>query len=91
MQPARRNQMAVASLVVAIVSWFCFGLLGSIVAIILGLTARERIRESNAGGARLATVAIWMSYFHIVVSVVLLIGAVVYGLHVGLGWFGGRA
>ena len=83
--------MAVASLVVAIVSWFCFGLIGSIVAIILGLTARERIRESHERGARVATVAIWMSYFHILVSVALLIGAVVYGLHFGLGWFGGHA
>jgi cation transporter-like permease len=78
-----RNQMAVASLVVALISWFCFGLIGSVVAIILGLTARERIAVSGERGVRMATFAVWLSYFHIAISILVLVAVVFFGIRFG--------
>ncbi len=69
--------MAVASLVLAIISWFICGIVFSIVAIILGLTAREQIAKSGEDGRRMATFAIWMSYFHIAFSIVVILVVIV--------------
>jgi hypothetical protein len=68
-QPRKTNSMAVASLVLALVSWFLCGVVFSIVAIILGLTAREQIAETGENGRGMATFAIWMSYIHIAISI----------------------
>jgi hypothetical protein len=69
--------MAAASLVLAIVSWFICGIVFSIVAIILGYTAREQIALSGEDGRGMATFAIWMSYFHIAFSIVVILVVIV--------------
>ncbi len=69
--------MALASLVLAIVSWFLCGIVLSIVAIVLGYTAREQIALSGEDGRGMATFAIWMSYFHIAFSIVVILVVIV--------------
>jgi hypothetical protein len=83
-QPARTNQMAVASLIAGIVSWLCFPVLGALLAILFGHMARSQIRQTGEAGSGMATVGIWLGYIHFAV-LVLAIVAVILIVVLGLG------
>jgi hypothetical protein len=65
--PTRDSPMAVASLASGILCWFVLPLIGAVVAVITGLSARREIRASNGavGGWNLATVGLWLGAIHL--------------------------
>ncbi|MFI5045389.1 MAG: DUF4190 domain-containing protein, partial [Acidimicrobiales bacterium] len=66
---------AIASLVLGIVGYMCFGPLAHIPGVILGHLARRDIRESNGalGGDGLALAGLILSYVGIVLTVVMFV------------------
>ncbi|MGB2939119.1 MAG: DUF4190 domain-containing protein, partial [Candidatus Dormiibacterota bacterium] len=75
-QPARTNQMAVASLIAGIVSWLCFPILGALLAILFGHMARSQIRQTGEAGSGMATVGIWLGYIHFAVLVLAIVAVI---------------
>lgn len=76
----RSNSYAVASLVIGILSWFLCPLLGGVIAVVLGHTARGQIRRTGEGGAGLAMAGLILGYAHLaVVGIVILFWLVVLG------------
>jgi hypothetical protein len=68
-----RNNLAVASLVMGITCWFLSPLVGGVLAVMSGHTARREIRASGESGSAMAAVGLVLGYINIVVygSVVL--------------------
>jgi Domain of unknown function (DUF4190) len=66
--PTRTNRMAVWALVLAILT---LGGVGSVLGIVLGAKARQHVRESGEGGARVAMASI-------IVGVLTLVFAIAY-------------
>src|SRR5271167_2892937 len=88
--PARDSPMAVASLASGILCWFILPIVGAVVAVVTGISARREIRASRGtvGGWNMATVGLWFGAVHLIlISLVLLcvLGLVVAG--VGFAWF----
>jgi uncharacterized membrane protein YgcG len=54
-RPRRTNRMAIWALALAILT---LGGVGSVLGIVLGAKARQRVQQTGEGGARLATAAI---------------------------------
>ncbi len=73
-RPVRTNGLAVASLVLGIVGWALCGV-GSIVAIVLGLVARNQIRASGGqeAGDGMATAGVILGCVGLVLFVVAVI------------------
>ena len=63
--PARRNTLAVVSLVSGIVSWLLVPLVGGIVAVVTGHVAKEQIRQTGEEGNTLATAGLVLGYLHL--------------------------
>jgi uncharacterized membrane protein YqjE len=63
--PARRNTLAVVSLVSGIVSWLLVPLVGGIVAVVTGHIAKAQIRHTGEEGNTLATVGLVLGYLHL--------------------------
>jgi Domain of unknown function (DUF4190) len=61
------NGLAVASLVIGILSWFLCPIIGGIAAVILGHMARSQMRTSGEGGTGLAMAGLILGYAHIAV------------------------
>ncbi|AXK72278.1 DUF4190 domain-containing protein [Lysobacter sp. TY2-98] len=69
------SPMAVASLVLGILSWVVLPILGAIGAIICGHLARREIRAARGavGGDGMATVGLVLGYAHLVVMLIALV------------------
>jgi hypothetical protein len=61
------NGTAVAALIVGILSWFMCPIVGGIVAVILGHSARGQIRRTGEGGDGMAVAGLVLGYAHLVV------------------------
>lgn len=74
--PAKRQGMAIASLVLGILSVMCFGLFAAIPAIILGHTAHRRVRKApdRYGGGGLAIAGFSLGYFGLLFTTAVLAG-----------------
>jgi hypothetical protein len=87
---APSSPMAVASLTTGILSYFVLPVIGAVVAVITGVSARREIRRSGGavGGWSMATVGLWLGITHLVLAalfVLVLVGLVLAG--VGFLWF----
>jgi hypothetical protein len=88
--PARDSPMAVASLATGILCWFILPVVGAVVAVVTGISARREIRASRGtvGGWNMATVGLWFGAIHLILislAVLTILGLVVAG--VGFAWF----
>jgi hypothetical protein len=86
----RESPMAVAALVSGILCWCLLPLLGAVVAVVTGVSARREIRASGGtlGGWNMATVGLWLGAIHLVliaIALFILAGLVLAG--VGFAWF----
>ena len=63
----RNNSNAVASLVIGILSWFLCPIVGAVIAVILGHTARGQIRRSGEGGSGMALAGLILGYAHLAI------------------------
>lgn len=87
-QPRKQNGMALASLIVSIVSFvMCMGLPG-IVGALLGHSAKKQIRETGEDGEGLATAGIVVGWigFGLSMAFILLYAILIIG-GLGFGWF----
>lgn len=90
MPAAPSSPMAVASLASGILSYFVLPIIGAIVAVITGVSARREIRRSGGavGGWSMATAGLWLGIIHLVLAALLvfvLVGLFLAG--VGFLWF----
>src|SRR5262249_12180078 len=71
--PAKRQGMAIASLVLGVLSMMCFGLIAGIPAVILGHTAyaRTRKRPEEYAGAGLAVAGFALGYASLLTTLIL--------------------
>jgi uncharacterized membrane protein len=88
--PTRDSPMAVASLASGILCWFLLPVVGAVVAVVTGISARREIRASRGtiGGWNMATIGVWFGAIHLVLiglALLILLGLVVAG--VGFAWF----
>jgi hypothetical protein len=88
--PAHDSPMAVASLVSGILCWLVLPVIGAVVAVVTGVSARREIRASRGaiGGWNMATIGLWFGAIHLVligVALLIVLGLVVAG--VGFAWF----
>jgi len=67
------NGLAIASLIMGILSMVCLGILTGIPAIICGHMALKRIKESGQGGRGLAIVGLVLGYISIVLTIIFLL------------------
>jgi len=67
------NGLAIASLILGILSIVCLGILAGIPAIICGHMALKRIKESGQGGRGLAIVGLVLGYISIVLTIIFLL------------------
>ena len=65
--PLPTSGLAVASLVVSIVSWFMLPFIGAFIALVLGYSARQQTRAvpPTASGDGMATAGIVLSWVHL--------------------------
>ena len=80
---------AILSLVFGIVSWCALPVIGAVVAIVCGHTARGEIRRAPPGsvdGDGMAVAGLILGYLHLVMMALLV--AVVFMFLGGLAWFG---
>ena len=71
----RTSGTAVASLVFGVLSWCAIPIIGAIVAIVLGHSARGEIRRAPAGmldGDSMATVGLVLGWLHILLALMAL-------------------
>ena len=79
-QGVHTNSYAVASFVIGILSWFFCPIVGAIVAVVLGHTARGQIRRTGEGGSGFAVAGLVLGYAHLaVVGLVILFWIVLFG------------
>jgi len=71
------NGMAIASLACAIAGWMIVPLLGQILALVFGYSARKQIAATGAGGSGLATAGIVASWVFLILLAVVTAGFVV--------------
>jgi len=73
--PIKDNNLAITSLVAAILGWTLLPLFGSIVAVITGHLAKKEIRESlnTEGGNAMATAALILGYIQLGIFVLIAI------------------
>lgn len=88
--PSRDSPMALVSLASGILCWVFLPILGAVVAVVTGVSARREIRAARGavGGWSMATVGLWLGAVHLVLvalGVLLLVGLVLAG--VGFAWF----
>jgi len=88
--PTRESPMAVVSLASGILCWVVLPLLGAVVAVVTGISARREIRASRGaiGGWNMATVGLWLGAVHlalVALAVLLVVGLILAG--VGFAWF----
>jgi len=88
--PARDSPLAVVSLASGILCWVMLPILGAIVAVVTGVSARREIRASRGavGGWNLATVGLWLGAVHlalVALAILFFVGLIVAG--VGFAWF----
>ena len=88
--PARDSPMAVASLASGILWWFLLPVVGAVVAVVTGISARREIRASGGavGGWNMATIGLWFGAIHLLLiglAVLIVLGLVLAG--VGFAWF----
>jgi Domain of unknown function (DUF4190) len=88
--PARDSPMAVASLASGILCWFAFPLIGGVVAVVTGVSARREIRASRGavGGWNMATIGLWSGAIHLLLfalATLVVLGLILAG--VGFAWF----
>jgi hypothetical protein len=67
------NGLAIASLILGILSMVCLGLLAGIPAVICGHMALGRIKASGQGGRGLAIVGLVLGYISIVATIIFLL------------------
>jgi hypothetical protein len=65
----RTNSLAVASLVLGIISWLLCPFVGGVLAVIFGHVARGQIRRTGEGGAGMAMAGLVLGYVHLAVAV----------------------
>jgi uncharacterized membrane protein len=87
---APESPMAVASLASGILCWFVLPIVGAVVAVLTGVSARRQIRASGGavGGWTLATVGLWLGAIHLVLAalaMMVVVGLIIAG--VGFAWF----
>lgn len=87
------NGLAVGALVVGIGSlllfWACFlGILGGIIAIVLGVMGRSKAQRENGNGSGMATAGIVTGGLALVANIVLLVALTVFGNSVDDSDFG---
>lgn len=82
-RPAKTDEMAIVSVVCAIISYIALPLLAAVFAIILGYVSRERIRKSDEelGGENLALAGIIAGIFNVVLCVIVLVVILVVALY----------
>ena len=89
---APTSQLALASLILGILSWALLPIVGGVGAIICGHRARREIRASRGalGGDGLALAGLVMGYLHLVLIVVGIVAAIVFfgGLIAAAAYFG---
>ncbi len=88
--PARDSPLAVVSLASGILCWLMLPILGAVVAVVTGVSARKEIRASRGtiGGWNLATIGLWLGAVHlalVALAVLFVVGLIVAG--VGFAWF----
>ena len=86
--PPERSGLAVASMVVGILSWLIFPFIGAIIAIVTGHMARREIRESDGAltGSGMATAGLVLGYVQIVLivsSICVIVGLALLGPSIG--------
>ncbi|MFO8012330.1 MAG: DUF4190 domain-containing protein [Phycisphaerae bacterium] len=67
------NGLAIASLILGILSMVCLGLLAGIPAVICGHMALGRIKQSGQGGRGLAIVGLVLGYISIVATIIFIL------------------
>lgn len=88
--PAPSSPMAVASLATGILSYFALPIIGAVVAVITGVSARREIRRSGGavGGWTMATAGLWLGIIHLVlVALFMLVLVGLFLAGVGFLWF----
>ncbi|HMK73340.1 MAG TPA: DUF4190 domain-containing protein [Myxococcaceae bacterium] len=91
--PARESPLAVVSLASGILCWVFLPVVGAIVAVATGVSARRQIRASQGaiGGWTLATIGLWSGAIHLgllALGILTVVGLLIAG--VGLAFlFGG--
>jgi hypothetical protein len=86
----RDSPMAVASLASGILCWFVLPIIGAVIAVVTGVSARREIRASNGavGGWNFATIGLWLGAIHlalVALAIVTVVGLLIAG--VSLAWF----
>jgi hypothetical protein len=72
----RTNVLAVASLLLSVLSFCLLPFIGAVAGIVLGHIARRQIRETGEEGAGLATAGIIVGWIHVVLGLLFVLGAV---------------
>jgi uncharacterized membrane protein len=80
----------VASVVAGVLGWLGLPLIGAVVAVVTGVSARREIRASGGtvGGWTLATIGLWLGAIQLVliaIALTVVVGLVLAG--VGFLWF----
>jgi Domain of unknown function (DUF4190) len=88
--PAPSSPMAVVSLATGILSYFALPIIGAVVAVISGVSARREIRRSGGavGGWTMATAGLWLGVVHlalVALAMFVVIAMILAG--VGFLWF----
>ena len=65
--PVPTNQLAIVSLVAAILGWVVFPVAGALVAVVTGHMARAQIRTRGESGSGMALAGLIIGYVHLVV------------------------
>jgi hypothetical protein len=70
--PTQSSTLAIVSLIMGILSYFGFPLVGAVVAVITGHLAKKEIRESlgRLTGNEMATIGLVLGYAHLIMSFV---------------------
>jgi hypothetical protein len=90
--PARQSPLAMVSLASGILCWFFLPVIGAVVAVVTGVSARREIRASQGaiGGWNLATIGLWSGVIHlglVALAILTVVGLIVAG--VGLAFLTG--
>ena len=69
--PVPTNQLAIVSLVAAILGWVVFPVAGALVAVVTGHMARSQIRARGESGGGMALAGLIIGYVHLVVVAII--------------------
>lgn len=91
--PARESPLAVVSLASGILCWFLLPVIGAVVAVVTGVSARREIRAAQGavGGWNMATIGLWLGAIHlglVALAILTVVGLILAGV-VGLAFLTG--